>query len=471
MRLKQRLLLLLIPLLVASLGCQAAYRVAQGRPILSTATSTATITSSITASLTPSTTPTLTPTPQPTHTPTHTPTPPTPSSTPTLTPNPGDLTLQLQVFEQLWQIVDTQYLYPDFNGLDWDAIHQEYQQRIEAGLNRANFYLAMEEMINRLGDDHSAFLSPQDTQAEDAQYAGDFRYVGIGTLDIAIPERQRLTILLVYPNSPAEQAGLKAHDSILEIDGKPPIDTSGIRLSSLRGPEGSQVTLTVQSPGEVVRTVTITRRQISGALPVPYELLTTPGGKNIGYIFLPSFNDQTVAKQVGKALLAMNTPKPLDGLILDNRENGGGTNTMMEGTLAYFTHGLVGHFVNRRSRAALTIPNRNIANSQKVPLVVLVGKGSASFGEIFSGILQDLGRAYVIGEVTNGNVEILYVYDFTDGSSAWIAHDAFQPLDHPNQDWEATGIIPDQLVSSSWDEVTTQTDPAVLTALEHFDEK
>jgi carboxyl-terminal processing protease len=379
--------------------------------------------------------------------------------------------MQLQVFEELWQIVDTQYLYPDFNGLDWNSIHQEYRQRIEGGMNNPDFYQAMREMIDRMGDDHSVFLSPQDTQFEDAQYAGDYNYVGIGTLDEVIPERRRITILLVYPGSPADQAGLKAHDSILEIDGYPAVDENGSRLAMLRGPEGSQVTLTVQSPGETVRTVTITRRPINGAMPVPYETLTSPGGKNIGYIFLAGFNDQTIARQVGKALLAMNTPKKLDGLILDNRENGGGANTITEATLAFFTHGLVGHFVNTKSREAITIPNRNVANSQKVPLVVLVGKGSASFGEIFSGILQDMGRAYLIGEQTDGNVEILYVYDFPDGSSAWIAHDAFQPLNHPDQNWEETGILPDQVVASNWDEVTTQTDPAIQAALEHFDGK
>jgi carboxyl-terminal processing protease len=467
----RRFLLLFLPLLIASLACQAASRVSQGQPIFITATSTATIKPSLTASSTPSATPTLTLTPLPTGTPTFTPTPPTPSLTPTLTPNPDDLSIQLKVFEELWQIVDSKYLYPDFNGLNWNAVHLEYRQRLQNGINNADFYKAMEEMISRLGDDHSVFLSPQDTQVEDAQYAGDFQYVGIGTLDEVVPERRLLTILLVYPGSPADEAGLKAHDSILEIDGKPPVDENGNRVPALRGTEGSQVALTIQSPGESPRTVTITRRQIQGALPVPYERLTTPAGKNIGYIFLPGFNDQTIARQVGKALLAMSTPKGLDGLILDNRENGGGANTMMEGTLAYFTHGLVGHFTNRLSREALTIPNRNVANSQKVPLVVLVGKGSASFGEIFSGILQDLGRAYVIGEQTDGNVEILYVYDFPDGSSAWIAHEAFQPLKHPDQNWEATGIIPDQIVASSWDEVTTKTDPAVLAALEHFDGK
>jgi carboxyl-terminal processing protease len=471
MNARNRFTLSILPLLLALLGCQAANRVSQGQPVFITATSTETVTPSLTATSTPSATPTQTSTPLPTGTPPFTPTPPAPSLTPRLTPNPGDLAVQLQVFEELWKIVDTQYLYPDFNGLDWNAVHLEYRQRIEAGMNNADFYLAMEEMISRLGDDHSVFLSPQDTQAEDAQYAGDFQYVGIGTLDEVIPERRLLTILLVYPGSPADEAGLKAHDSIIEIDGSPPVDENGNRVAGLRGPDGSQVTLTVKSPGESARKVTITRRQIRGALPVPYENLTTPAGKNIGYIFLPGFNDQTIARQVGKALFAMSTPKQLDGLILDNRENGGGANTMMEGTLAYFTHGLVGHFTNRHSREALTIPNRNVANSQKAPLVVLVGKGSASFGEIFSGILQDLGRAYVIGEQTDGNVEILYIYDFPDGSSAWIARDAFQPLNHPDQNWEATGIIPDQVVASNWDEVTTQTDPAVLAALEHFDGK
>jgi carboxyl-terminal processing protease len=469
MKPRRRTLLLLMPLLVASLACQAAYRVVQSQPVFPTATQTAIARPSLTASPAPSLTSTRTPTPFPTRTPTFTPTPPTPSLTPTLTPNPDDLALQLQVFEELWQIVATQYLYPDFNGLDWNALHQEYRQRIKAGMNNADFYLTMEEMISRLGDDHSVFLSPQDTQVEDAQYAGDFNYVGIGTLDEVIPERRLLTILLVYPGSPAEEAGLKAHDSILEIDGSPAVDENGNRLAALRGPEGSQVTLSVKSPGESPRIVEITRRQIQGALPVPYELLTSPGGKNIGYIFLPGLNDQTIARQVGKALLSMSKPEKLDGLILDNRENGGGANTMMESTLAYFTHGLVGHFANRHSRESLTIPSRNVANSQKVPLAVLVGKGSASFGEIFSGILQDLGRAYLIGEQTDGNVEILSVYDFPDGSSAWIAHDAFQPLNHPTQDWEATGIIPAQIVASNWDEVTTQSDPAILAALDHFD--
>jgi C-terminal processing protease CtpA/Prc len=82
---------------------------------------------------------------------------PTPSPTPTLLP----LNIQLSIFENLWTTVNDTYVYPDFNGLDWSAIHQEYRQKIKAGLTNASFYLAMDELITRLGDDHSYFLDPQ----------------------------------------------------------------------------------------------------------------------------------------------------------------------------------------------------------------------------------------------------------------------------------------------------------------------
>ena len=125
--------------------------------------------------------------------------------------------------------------------------------------------------------------------------------------------------------------------------------------------------------------------------------------------------------------------------------------------------------MTRDDKEALVVDGRNIAGSQQVPLVVLVGDGTASYGEIFSGILKDTQRAYLIGKTTAGNVEILYVYDFSDGSRAWIAHDRFQALNHPDQNWEETGIIPNLTVDSNWDQVTLQTDPAITAALEHFD--
>ena len=411
-----------------------------------------------------------TPTEAPTSTLTVSPTtPPTATNTPTETISPTPSELQLLVFDDLWQVVKDEYLYDDFNGQDWDNVYIEYRAKVEAGITDADFYRAMDEMIYLLGDEHSIFLSPEDTEAGNAEFEGRYDYAGIGVLNQVVAERNLVTIVLVFPGSPAEQAGLRAHDNILAVDGKPILDENGARTEMLRGSAGSQLTLTVQSPGSPPRQVELTRQVIASSLPVPYEVITSPSGKKIGYIVLASFNDVTINNQFANAIRSMTEEQPLDGLILDNRQNGGGADVVMENVLANFTSGNVGYFVNRDERRPLRIIGRNINGSQDVPLVVLVGKETVSFGEIFSGILQDIGRAHLIGDTTDGNVEILWVYEFTDGSSAWIAHDTFQPLNNVEADWETKGIVPDQIVSANWDEVTLQTDPAIQAALEYLE--
>jgi C-terminal processing protease CtpA/Prc len=125
--------------------------------------------------------------------------------------------------------------------------------------------------------------------------------------------------------------------------------------------------------------------------------------------------------------------------------------------------------VRRSGQRPLEVEGRSVAGSLGVPLVVLVGQETASFGEIFAGVLRDIGRAAIIGETTDGNVEILSVFNFSDGSRAWIAQQSFRPLNNPNEDWEQTGIIPDISAASGWDLYTLEQDPAVLEALQYFD--
>ena len=83
--------------------------------------------------------------------------------------------------------------------------------------------------------------------------------------------------------------------------------------------------------------------------------------------------------------------------------------------------------------------------------------------------LSDTDRATLIGETTLGNVEILWGYDFDDGSRAWIAHDTFIPINNQDANWEETGLIPLIQVSAPWDLYTFETDPAIQAALEYFD--
>ena len=125
---------------------------------------------------------------------------------------------QFNIFDELWNIVNEEYLYEDFNGVDWEAIYQEYAAVIEGGLDDAGFYQTMREMIYTLNDEHSAYLSPEEVLEEDAEYAGDSNFVGIGIWVAAVEERDRAVILLVFPDSPAEAAGVKAHDSILAVE-------------------------------------------------------------------------------------------------------------------------------------------------------------------------------------------------------------------------------------------------------------
>ena len=377
--------------------------------------------------------------------------------------------VQLQVFEELWGIVKNNYLYPDFNGLDWNSVYDEYRQRIQAGMSGDDFYIALGEMIHRLGDEHSNFFNPLEAIKIDEETGGRYDYAGIGVYTIAIPEHNLVSILLTFPGSPAELAGLKPHDNILAVDGIPILDEKGFRRDLLRGPEGTSIELTIQSPGEAPRQVRIPRQRINTSMPVPHQVLTTPNGKKIGYIFIPTFQDNTIDNQIQDAILNLNANEQLDGLILDNRFNAGGISTVLENTLSFFTNGQLGYFIRRNQRSPMTVDGQDVAGSQQVPLVVLISDYTASFGEIFSGILQDTGRAYLLGEQTEGNVEVLHVYNLQDGSRAWIAEETFEPLNHPEQNWEQSGIIPDLVVNSNWDEVIQSTDPAIVAALAFFD--
>ncbi len=132
--------------------------------------------------------------------------------------------------------------------------------------------------------------------------------------------------------------------------------------------------------------------------------------------------------------------------------------------MAFFTSGTLGHFVSRETERPLRVGADPVANSQTVPLVILVGEDTVSFGEIFSGALQDTGRAQVAGQTTLGNVEILSGYEFSDGSTAWIAAESFRPL-NSGADWEAQGIVPMIEVLADWDTFTFEADPGIAAAL------
>ena len=366
---------------------------------------------------------------------------------------------QLQIIDEVEHIVSQVYVYADFNGRDWKEIVARYRAMAENGLETEEFYYNMQLMLDELGDEHSQFISPVAVQEAEEELEGRRQFVGIGVYSNVDIERGRLVVISTFPGSPAEHAGLQSHDSILLVDGLPISADTGIRTL---GPECTSVVLTVQSPGESPRDVVLVRSAIEGGVPIDARLVTTTDGSHIGYIFIPSFFDETLPPQIEQALKEFGN---LDGLILDLRLNGGGTSTVTYPILSFFTDGKLGEFVSRTDARALNIEANPINNSQTVPLVVMVSEDTVSFGEIFAGVLKDARGAKVTGETSMGNVELLHGYDFDDGSVMWIASETFHSA-FSDADWEQTGIVPDVEAYAPWDTFYFDTDPSIGAALE-----
>jgi carboxyl-terminal processing protease len=367
---------------------------------------------------------------------------------------------QLKIFNELAKIINEVYLYPDFRGLDWPGIVTEFRSKVESGLETEKFYALMGEFISRLGDKHSSFESPVKVAAMEAQLKGQNNFVGIGALFQLMAKSKQVTILAVIPGSPAEHSGLRQHDIVLEVDSLPLVKNDTV-YPYTRGRECTMATLTVKSPGKEPRKVTVVRAGVTAPMPVYARLVPTTDGRRIGYIFLPTFLDITIPEQVKKALEDFG---PLDGLVLDNRMNGGGSGKVLISLLSYFTSGTIGYFISRTSQRALDIVAAPIKNSQEVPLVILVSNNTVSYGEVFAGALQDVGRAKVVGQTTSGRVETLHGYNLSDGSRAWIANESFDPIkSHIN--WQGRGVRPDVEVLAEWDQFNFENDPALVFAL------
>ena len=393
--------------------------------------------------------------------------PPTLTPAPTATPFPftktdaKTLALQRKVYKALWKAVNDHYVYPDFNGHDWKAVGAAYEALIKKGLSQDDFYRVMERMINELDDDHSRFETPEQLAKENEAIAGKYDYVGMGALLVPVEGTDYASIMSIFPDSPLIAAGIKVHDTILQVDGKSLRDTDG--NSRTQGVVGSKITFTYQHPGGQPQEITLTRQRIQSGLLIDFCIVPKT---RIGYIFLPTLLDETIGDQVENALKAMTKDEPLKGLVMDNRVNGGGLTTTAETIMNLFTGGEQGAFVSRTRKNPLKLRPKDIGGSQTVPLVILVDTYTASYGEIMSGVLRVAGRATIIGGTTLGNVERLSAYDMADGSRLWLASETFQPRGLTNGIWEQTGIIPDISVPTRWELFTEATDPALAKAVD-----
>jgi carboxyl-terminal processing protease len=430
-----------------------------------------TATTTPTATPTPTTTPTATPTPTDTPTPTVTPTP-TPtfvplSPTPTLAPLAEEE--RTRIFEQVWALVRDRYIYQDYRGVDWEAVRAEFAPRVVAAATPEEFYDLMREMIDRLGDDHSRFESPQEVAEDEARFDGELSYVGIGAVVRDVPEGGMITRLA--RGGPAEEAGLQPRDVILAIDGimfsNEEAFGPGGPITAIRGTPGSSVRLTVRSPGTPDREVEVIRRPIDNEAFPPVESRRLPGTQ-VGLVMIDTFDIEDLDQRVRAQIEELSKAGPLDGLIVDVRDNGGGFVDLMLDTIALFADGgSIGSSRGRDSNSGLDVPGgRTVPQLDGVPVVVLTGPDTVSAAEMFAAGMQVLGRARVVGMPSAGNTENLLQRNFSDGSRLWLAELTYQLPDGSTV--EGRGVLPDRPVEAEWWRFAPEDDPQIQAALDEL---
>jgi C-terminal peptidase prc len=380
------------------------------------------------------------------------------------------------IFEEVWGTVDRNYYSFDHGkGAQWLKLHNEYKQRATQAGNADEFYDAIKEMVEQLKDDHSGYLTPWEAREEDAYRSGNTDYAGIGIL--AQPDGDPLFISYVFPGSPAEQAGLKRRDRITAIDGQP-LEGAETASTTVRGPPGTPVRLTVQSPGQPPRDVTIVRQHITGD---ENPTLTAVGSDStIGYLVVPSFSVQDMDSKVERALQDFTNGlagegKTLKGLIIDLRCNAGGYGTVTNGILGQFMEGNIGRTNgNGNYTDSYDSPVRRVSRGRlfdrlgSTPLVVLIDRHTESNGEVFAAALQSKGRAKVVGTRSAGNTENVTDYNFSDGSRLWLATAYFTLWDGTNL--EGKGVTPDVTIDVDWASFAEKDDPHIVEAVRIIEE-
>lgn len=377
-----------------------------------------------------------------------------------------------ETVDEVWQIINYQYVDEDFNHKDWSKIRQQYVKDASYE-TKEDAYKAIRQMLNQLGDPYTRFMNPEEFQNMRIDTSGELTGVGI---QIAKDEKtDRLVVIAPIEDSPAFKAGILAQDLIYKIDGK---DTKGMDVNDavklIRGEQGTQVNLTIERNGNQ-RDYQIVREKIE-IHPVRASVRDSSIGK-VGYIRLTTFNEYA-AKDMQEAIKKQEKAGVV-GYVLDLRSNPGGLlYSSIHIARMWINEGIIVSTVDRKG-----ISDRELANNKALtdkPLVVLVNEGSASASEILSGALQDNKRATLLGTKTFGKGLVQSVRPLGDGSG--LAVTIAKYLTPSGRDINKEGIHPNvilklneaqlkELYSGDTSALGTAKDPQFTGAIDVLNEK
>ena len=345
----------------------------------------------------------------------------------------------------------------DLFGEVLDKINKEYVEEVDQSKSMDS---AIDGLLQSL-DPYSAYMSPEIFSEMQTETSGEFGGLGI---EVSM-ESGVVKVISPIDDTPASKAGIKAGDFIVKIND---IQVQGKSLSEavdlMRGPVGSSIDLTVRRRGEKKALTFNIVREIIQIQSVKADLLE----KNVGYIRLTSFNDNSES-QIEKKILEFEKNKNVKGYILDLRNNPGGLLSQAIKISDFFLDD--GEIVSTKSRKKSE--NRkwfakrgDLTNGKAI--IVLINYGSASASEIVAGALKDHKRAIILGENSYGKGSVQSIIPLkNNGAIRLTVAKYYLPS---GKSISEVGVSPDIEINEETDDfrIKTETDNQLSYALKLF---
>jgi carboxyl-terminal processing protease len=341
-----------------------------------------------------------------------------------------------QLVLETWNIVNEGFLNPDkFNEVQWRRLRQ---QAIEKPITTSDeAYSAIEKMLSPLGDPYTRLLRPDDFVALKGSNIGS-EINGVGLQLGARNDDGEIVVIAPLEGSPAADAEIVSGSILLKVDNDSP-KRLGLEAtaSKLRGETGSKVFITIQTPDEQTKELTLERRSVD-LRPVRTRRIRNEN-HTLGYLRITQFSEG-VPEKVKEALNEL-SEKDVEGIVLDLRNNSGGlVSSGLAVADAFLSEKPI---VETKNRDEINDPIP--ADKETLydgPLVTLVNGGTASASEILAGALQDNQRSLLIGSRTFGKGLIQSLTNLSDGSGLAVTVASY--LTPSGRDIQNLGIEPDR---------------------------
>jgi carboxyl-terminal processing protease len=365
------------------------------------------------------------------------------------------LSAEQQLVLQAWRTVNQAYYDDTYNHQNWWKVRDETIKQTIPDTESA--YNSIEKMLASLDEPFTRLLRPEQYRSLQVNTAGELYGVG---LQIGITaESKQIEVIAPIAGSPAEKAGIKTHDIIVKVDAtltqELDLDTAAAKM---RGPAGTNISLTIKSPGAPEKEVILERQKID-LHPVIAEL-RKDGQKPIGYIRLAQFSAKAPAETA--AAIKDLAKKGAKAYVLDLRNNPGGLVTSgLEIARMWLNDATIVYTVNRQGISDSFNATHEALTT--LPLAVLVNSGTASASEILAGALQDNQRGIIVGEKTFGKGLIQSLFELNDGSGMAVTVAKYETPSH--QDIHKKGIEPQVKVPAGESPDAKNVDPQYQAAV------